>query len=342
MNLLNYIRSTSSSILCQLSLILIANAVLLSSTSLDKSLADILYLDILFLAVFVLFFLHGFIRTKNNYGKVFKALKEKRNFDYLLPEDESFYSRLLRDTVQHKNAENTELVSSYKNSMDELNDYILKWVHEIKIPISVLELILENTELTVSEDSRKFKVEIERIKFLANQVLYAGKVYHYQESLVISEFKLQKAVREALKINSHFLMSKNMEVITGNLDFDVLCDEKWVVYILEQLLNNAGKYSRKDGKVEIHGKEDEKAIRLHVRDNGIGIPATDIGRIFDKGFTGENGRKTPKSTGMGLYYAKKIAGRLGIDLEVSSEEGGFTEFVLTFYKLSDYLNVTKT
>ena len=341
MRLSDYIQSKSTSILCKLALILVANAVLLSSTSLDKSLDDIIYLDILLFAVLITFFIYDFIRMMARYGKVHKALEEKSNIDYLLPEDQSFHSKMLRDAVKLKTSENMELIGSYKNSMDELNDYIIKWVHEIKIPISVLELMLENTDNPCSETSRKFKTEIERIKFLANQVLYAGRASHYQEDLNISEFKLQKVVKEALKINSHFLLSKNLEIITENLDFNVLCDEKWVIYILEQILNNASKYVKQDGKVEISAKEDEKTIRLSIRDNGIGIPATDIGRIFHKGFTGENGRKTSKSTGMGLYYAKRIAGRLGVGLEVCSNAREFTEFMLTFNKLGDYLNVTK-
>lgn len=341
MKLFDYIRSTLTPILCQLTLILITNAVLLSSTSLDKSLDDIVYLNILFLTILVSYQAYGFIQMKNRYRRLLKALETKKSIDYLLPEDSSLYSKMLRDAVSLKSTENMEMVSSYKSNMYELNDYIVKWVHEIKIPISVLELMLENADISSLEDSRKFKTEVERIKFLANQVLYAGRVSQYHEDLGISELKLQKAVKEAIKINSHFLMSKNIEVITKNLDINVLSDEKWIIYMLEQILNNASKYVKPNGKVEIIARENEKTVTLHIRDNGIGIPSADIGRIFDKGFTGENGRKTSKSTGMGLYYAKRIADRLGLELEVYSTIGEYTEFVLTFYKLSDYLNVTK-
>lgn len=341
MKLLDYFRSSSTSILCQLTLVLVINAVLLSSTSLDKSTGDIIYLNVLLLIVFISYSTYDFFRMKSRYDKVIKALEEKKSIDYLLPFDSSFYSKMLRAVVSHKTSENLDLLNTYKSNMDELNDYILKWVHEIKIPISVLELMLENTDMAGCENSRKFKAEIARIRFLANQVLHAGRAAHYQEDLCISDFTLQKVVREALKTNSHFFMSKNLEVITGKLDYNVLSDEKWIIYIVEQILNNASKYVRQNGKVEISAHEDDKTISLHIRDSGIGIPASDMGRIFDKGFTGENGRKTSKSTGMGLYYAKRIADRLGVTLAVSSSEGDFTEFVLVFYKLGDYLNVTK-
>lgn len=341
MNIIEYIKNKLPQIVCQLALILIMDAVLLSSSNLDKSLQDILYMNILLGLVPVTFFTFEFFRMKSRYSKLRKAMGEGRNIDYLLPEDDSFYSTLLRNAVQQKNTEKLEFIGTFRDNIDELNNYITKWVHEIKIPISVLELMLENTDALGIETTRKFKTEIERIKFLVNQVLYAGRAAQYQDDLATREFSLQNTVKEALKLNAYFLMAKNIEVSPGKLDYNIINDEKWVIYILEQILNNASKYVRQDGKVEIYAEEDNKTIKLHVRDNGIGIPSTDITRIFDKGFTGENGRKTSKSTGMGLYYSKKMADKLGIGLEVYSNTGVFTEFVLVFYKLSDYLNVTK-
>jgi len=109
---------------------------------------------------------------------------------------------------------------------------------------------------------------------------------------------------------------------------------------LEQIINNACKYVDVCGKIEVSAMENDESIILFIRDNGMGIPAKDIERIFDRGFTGDNGRKTRKSTGMGLYICKKIADKLNINIEVSSQVSKFTEFRITFYKLSDYLNVT--
>jgi Signal transduction histidine kinase len=341
MKLFEYIKSTLPQISCQLTIILIINAVLASSTNLKKSQQDIIYLDILLGIVFFSFFFYDFIRSRSRYRKLTQALDENKSIDYLLPDDDRFHSEILRKAIRLKDSEATDLISSYKDSIDELSNYITKWVHEIKIPISVTELLLENNNGLDIETSRKFKTELERIKFLVNQVLYAGRASHYQEDLNISEINLQKAVRDALKPNYYFLMAKNLEVIPDNLNFNVVNDEKWVVYILEQILNNASKYVRQNGKIEIFADEDDKSVYLHIKDNGIGIPPTDINRIFDKGFTGQNGRKTSKSTGMGMYYSKKVADKIGVGLKVTSRLGEFTEFVLVFYKISDYLNVTK-
>lgn len=95
------------------------------------------------------------------------------------------------------------------------------------------------------------------------------------------------------------------------------------------------------GKIKIFAREDEESIKLFIKDNGMGISPKDIERIFDKGFTGDNGRKTTKSTGMGLYICKKIANKLNFNIEVSSQVSQYTEFKITFYKIADYFNVTK-
>ncbi|HEX2927448.1 MAG TPA: sensor histidine kinase [Ruminiclostridium sp.] len=341
MKLMDYFKCYWINIFCQAALILIINGVLLASTTLEKSYRDILYLDVLLLTIFAAFFVYGFTCERRKYGKLRDSLDSNSSIDYFLPEDDSFYSELIRDIVFQKNSEKQELVSRYKNDLEELNNYITKWVHEVKLPISVAELMLENTDNYDIDFSRKFKAELERIKFLVNQVLYAGRAAHYQEDHKVSQLNLKKAVGEAIKLNAYFLMAKNIEIVTRKLDFTVTTDEKWAVYILEQILNNASKYVRQDGSVEIYAEETDKAITLHIKDNGIGIPSSDISRVFDKGFTGVNGRKTSKSTGMGLYYSKKISVKLGIGLNVYSEEGKYTEFVLSFGKSSDYLNVTK-
>jgi signal transduction histidine kinase len=272
MKLIEYVKSHLTSLLCQLITILLTDAVLLASTSLKKSLSDILYLNMLLMLICIVFFTYGFASSKSKYGKLRKALNKNQNIDCLIPEDDSFHSVLIRDIISKKCSEELELVSSYKNNIDELNNYITKWVHEIKLPISVAELMLENNKALEIEASRKYRKELERIKFLVNQVLYAGRASHYQEDLTISEFSLQKAVREAVKLNSYFLMSKNIEVIPENLSFNIVTDEKWVIYILEQILNNASKYVKQDGRVEIFADENDKSVSLHLKDNGIGIP----------------------------------------------------------------------
>lgn len=237
-------------------------------------------------------------------------------------------------------------VGNLQDHLHEINDYITRWVHEIKIPISVCELIMDKITLetdlrSIGKASENLRIEIEKMKFLIDQVLYASRASHYVEDFMVDEINLEKMVKEVVKKNSTFFISKNITVELDNLNFNVLTDRKWILYILQQILNNAYKYLDYNGKVRIYGVEDDKTVKLKIRDNGVGIAPEDIRRVFDKGFTGENGRRVAKSTGMALYYSKKIATKLGHDIEVSSQEGQYTEFTIIFYKLMDYFKMTK-
>lgn len=229
-------------------------------------------------------------------------------------------------------------IQKANSALNEINDYLTKWVHEIKIPIAVCELIADKIdEIDISE---QLIVEFDRIKFLINQVLYTSRASCYSEDLQISEINVEKVVKEVIKKNSVLLISQNIDIKLDNMNYNVMSDEKWFSYIIDQLINNACKYVPKNGTVSIYAENDEKATKLFVEDNGIGIKKKDINRIFDRGFTGENGRNLAKSTGMGLYLSKKIVHKLGHEIYVESEEGKGTKFTICFYKLSDYFNVT--
>lgn len=335
-----YIRDISPVIAHVLLLVFIVNVVLATSSGIGMDFTDIIYLNILMATVSCLFGIIGCMRFCLKYSKLKKAVDNRENTDCFLPQDKSFNSTLIRDVTSLKNDECVRKTAVYQNSMDELNDYITKWVHEIKTPISICELILDNDDSGNFTVRRKIKLELARMKFLVNQVLYASKAANYGENLVVCEFSLGRAVKDAVKRNADFFITKDIEVFVGTIDFDVVNDEKWVSYILDQILNNASKYTCKNGRVEIYAKEDDKAVRLYIKDNGIGIGEGDISRIFDRGFIGKNAINTAKSTGMGLYYSKKIADLLGIGIGVSSEVGEYTEFVMVFYKMRDYFNVT--
>ncbi|WP_406542338.1 sensor histidine kinase [Clostridium ljungdahlii] len=265
-----------------------------------------------------------------------------KSVDLLIAKDDVFEAKLIKDTIKLKNKELYENVNELKEELDELNEYITKWVHEIKIPISVCELILDKLEDTVDTNSdipESLRGELARIKFLVEQVLYAGRASSYSQDLLINEVNIKQVVNEAVKKNAFFFISKKIDLRLKKLEFNVLTDKKWLSYILEQVLNNACKYVGENGIVEIYCEEDEKTIRLCVRDNGIGILPKDISRVFDKGYTGSNGRKNGKSTGMGLYFSKKMAEKLNHDIKAVSQAGNYTEFIITFYKLSDYFKV---
>ena len=332
-----HLRESAATITCVFLIIIITDMVLLTSSGLRKSPGDLIYLNILLFTVAAVSGVAGHLRFRSRYLKLRESLDKGDYADYALPYGKGFLPALFRDIAAAKNEECLRKTRALQSSLDELNDYITRWVHDIKIPVSVCELIAEDSGAPSDEASGNLKIELERMRFLINQVMYAARASRYEKDLAVSEFSLAREVTEAVKRNSAFFIRKNIEVAVGPLGFDIINDEKWVSYILDQILNNAGKYTRQDGRLEIRAVEDEKAVRLHIRDNGIGIAEHDLGRIFDKGFTGENVRMLTKSTGMGLYYAKTMAEKLGIGLEVSSEIGEYTEFVLVFNRINDIL-----
>lgn len=339
MSMIVYMKNSVFKALYFVCIFSIINIVLITSKPINAQLADIAYMDFLLVFITLVFAAIDYRRWKYSYKEICKAINNQEEIDTSLPSVNYYFEvQIIKDIVRLKNIENEREVQEVKTALEEMNDYITKWVHEIKIPISVCELIVDKIEeIDVSE---QLVLELDRVKFLINQVLYTSRASSYSEDLQVNEINIEKIVKEVVKRNAAFFISKNIDLNLSNIDYNVMSDEKWISYIIDQLINNACKYVFKEGKIDIYAIEDDKAINLHIKDNGIGIKEKDIKRIFDRGFTGENGRNISKSTGMGLYLSMKMAHELNHDIYVESEEGNGTEFTICFYKLSDYFKVT--
>jgi signal transduction histidine kinase len=333
MSMLSFVKTNKLTVSFWTVVIAIINFILITSSNLNKSLMDILYLDFLLGVFCVIYVLIAYSNWNSKYKILRGALDNNKNINEMMIEVDDFYSLLIRDIIKNKNLEADVQEQRLKNSIDELNDYITKWVHEIKLPVSVCELILERIEDTALVN--EIQTEMERIKFLTNQVLYIGRASSYCEDLAVRNIELNKVVKNSIKRNSTLLISKNIEIIISNLDFTVLSDEKWISYIIDQILNNSYKYLNQNGTIKIGATFDENNnVKLSIWDNGAGILPKDISRIFDKSFTGNNKSNLSKSTGMGLYITKKMLDKLGHKIEILSETDFFTEFTITFYRIS--------
>lgn len=334
-----YIKNSTLKILYFVCIFLVINLILLSSKPINARFADIAYMDFLIIAISLFFMVVDYRRWKYSYKEIYESVSKGKDVDSSIPETSYYFEiQLMKDILRLKDAEMETRVEEIRVLLDEVNDYITKWVHEIKIPIAVCELIADKMEeIDISEELR---LEIDRIKFLINQVLYTSRASSFSEDLQISEINIGRVTKDVIKRNISFFMAKNIDLKLEDINFNVMTDEKWISYIVDQLINNSCKYVKKGGKLNIYAREDEKMVRLYIKDNGIGIKEKDIKRIFDKGFTGENGRGLAKSTGMGLYLSKKMAHKLNHDLYAESKDGIGTEFTICFYKLSDYFNVT--
>lgn len=221
-----------------------------------------------------------------------------------------------------------ENVKHYKNIQEEYREYIEMWVHEIKTPIASSKLLIENNN---NEITKKIDTQIDKIENYVEQVLYYSRSDEVGKDYIIKKVELSKVVKTVIKKNQRDFISKKISLQLEDIDEIIYSDTKWVEFILNQIVGNAIKYSKgKEDKVKISGKRLGNSVVLTVEDSGVGISERDINRVFEKGFTGENGRKFGKSTGIGLYLCKKLCVKLGLRLHIESELNEGTKISIVF------------
>ena len=220
-----------------------------------------------------------------------------------------------------------EKVNYYKDEQSEYREYIETWVHEIKTPIASAKLILDNDDSILS---KRVGYEIKRVDAFVEQVLYYARSSDVSKDYIIKEFNLRSVVIGAVKSNSRDFINKKIKIDIKEIEGIIYSDKKWIEFIVNQIIVNAIKFSKEYGVVSISSNINENNITLTIKDNGVGINEKDINRVFEKGFTGENGRRFGKSTGIGLYLCKKLCDKLGIGIELTSKVGEGTEVKLNF------------
>lgn len=225
----------------------------------------------------------------------------------------------------------TELTELYQNQKDQ-REYTESWVHDIKVPLAALKLSQDD-----DLDPALITEEIDQIDYLVDQALYFARLNNFSNDYLIQEQDLNDIVKACIRTNKRLFISKRIGINFDLTDKKVLTDEKWLSFIINQILANSLKYTDNGGKISIFTTTSNNNIELHIKDNGIGISNQDISRIYNKGFTGSNGRQSgSKSTGMGLYLTKKMIDKLGHTITVNSHLGEGTETIITFLDLPYY------
>ncbi len=296
---------------------------------------------LLFFGIVIL--LLSFFRKKGFYDEFSNNL-ERLDKKYLILETvnlPAFYEgELLYQFLYEINKSMLEKIKDYEFSMNDFKDYIEMWIHEVKIPLSSLILMAHNYR---DRFDKKAMDQIKRLDNYVEQVLYYVRSENAEKDYMINENWLEDIIRNVVMKNKDDFLEKNIELTVSDVDKMVLTDSKWLEFILNQIVNNSIKYSKEKGNacIRINADADEKGnIILSVYDNGIGIPEYDLGRVFEKSFTGKNGRIKAKSTGMGLYIVKKLCDKLGHGLFIESEEQEYTKVNLIFTR-SQYYDVLK-
>ena len=236
-------------------------------------------------------------------------------------DDQVFY-RILK-LAEKSMLENVRVI---RQERKDYRDYIEQWVHEIKTPITAMKLLCENHP---SELSREMLAELEIINRFTEQTLYYARSEHTEKDYSIREIPLADVIHGAIADNKYLLRQNGVSIEMDSVTDTVYTDDKWVRFILNQLIGNAVKYRSENPSLHFYTKQQSDQIQLVVADNGIGISEADLPRIFEKGFTGQNGRNIQSSTGIGLYLCKRLCDKLGIGLSVHSDADG-TAVILSF------------
>jgi len=240
---------------------------------------------------------------------------------------EEDYQRILEKVC----AEKLELESRSRISRQEMTDYYGMWVHQIKTPIAALSVLLQSQEDTEDERGRESVRDMRAELFKIEQYVEMALTYLRMESmssdLRLELYFLDDMVRQAVHKYSGMFVRQKIRLLYEPVKKQILTDEKWFRFVLEQIFSNALKYTKK-GSISVYIEEQF----LVVEDTGIGIAAEDLPRVFEKGFTGYNGRSDKKSTGIGLYLCKSVMDKLGQEIRIESEPGRGTKVFLGFYR----------
>ena len=275
-----------------------------------------------------------FLRKKRWYDKLLHCLEEMDQ-KYLLPEmldaPDFCDGQILREVMQETSRSMCEQVAVHRRESTEFREYIELWVHEIKLPVAGLTLMCHN------DGNERYSEPLRRIDEYIENVLYYARSGSAGGDYIIKPVSLRRTFADIAVKNRAELQERGIALSAEGLGVNVMTDGKWLTFILGQLMGNSMKYGASEITVTAEDLPDRTV--LHFRDNGAGIPESDLPYIFTKSFTGENGHTHGHSTGMGLYIVQKLCDKLGHAVEAESVQGEFTELRITFGK-NDLHNVT--
>ena len=271
-----------------------------------------------------------FVHKRTFYNGLLKSM-DRLDKKYLLSEvvrEPSFLEgkilcEVLRETEKSMNDE----VGEYRRETRDYREYVETWVHEIKTPIAACRLILENNPGPLT---RALRLDFSRIEGYVEQALFYARSGTVEKDFALRRTTLRELTDAALRKNSALLIESGVRIHIGSLNAEVLADPKWVEFILGQILVNSVKYRKAEPEIFFDASLSGRETTLTVEDNGVGIPQKDLGRVFDKGFTGDNGRRVRRSTGIGLYLCKQLCDKMGLGISIASVEGTGTAVSLVF------------
>lgn len=277
------------------------------------------------------FFIYDCLRKSKYYSSLLKRLDEldKKYFIGDVATEEDFLEgKILFEIISQATKSMKDDISEAIRNSNDYKEYIELWVHEIKTPIATCKLLIENNDNEVTESIGE---EVTKVEDYIEQVLFYARSNAVEKDYLIKEINLKKSINAVIRKNANTLIEKRVKVDIRNVDKIVSCDSKWIEFILGQIVSNSIKYmDKKESVLKIYSENIGNDVILKICDNGIGMDEKSVIKAFEKGYTGENGRRFGKSTGMGLYLCKKLCEKLGLGINIKSKENEGTEVTILF------------
>ena len=288
----------------------------------------ILYPYILTIVFVLIVLLFDYIKYKEKVNKIIQICNDVSSCYSVKINDKNIFDEYYLDIINELLKENRKQVSQIQKKVSDINDYFSIWVHQIKTPIASMKLKIDNEQM----DLLQLASDLNRIDHYVDLVLSFLKFDEEKIDLYFRKTDVDKIMRESLKKFSNDFIIKKIKLDYKLSKREVLTDEKWLSFVFDQLLSNALQYTDK-GTISIYYDGDSC---LCIKDSGIGIALADIERLFEKGFTGYNGRQYKKASGIGLYMCKRMCDKLNIAISIESIVNEYTLVKLKFLSNEEY------
>lgn len=293
----------------------------------------IIFIDIFFAVVFTVIFIIEYARRANFYRQLqenFGQLAQKYLITEILERPNFLDGQILHDLLYDANKSMREEIINNSAALDDFREYLELWIHEAKTPIATMTLLNRNPDIAT---------ELTALDNYLEQILYFARSKNANQDYLFKTAKLSQIIDRLAERNRVTLQKQGITLETSGLDLVVNTDPKWLEFMVNQLLQNSIKYGAKN--IAISAKKHDGQVELDLIDDGIGISAKDLPRVFEKSFTGQNGRKFSgtHSTGMGLYIVKNLCDKLGHEISITSPDQSGTRVTIIFHVHNYYKNV---
>lgn len=301
----------------------------------ENGVANMLYAAGIIAFIGFVIVIFDYIHYRNKCRNLFDALSKSGESEYYLPRPENLQEEIFHEIIHVVEADKRNLISDQDEKKRDMADYYTMWTHQIKTPISALNLVLQREDEDVAKMRKQAADELFRIEQYAEMALHYARLDSMSADMLFQSYEISSIIKNTVRKVSMLFIRSGLSLKIEEFECFAVTDEKWISFVIEQVLSNAIKYTTQ-GSIHIYGIDEsgnrckDSVRQIVIEDTGIGIAESDLPRIFERGFTGYNGRIYKKSTGIGLYLCQQIMDRLSHTIRVKSKVGEGTKVILGF------------